>query len=84
VFRARPKRALFGTFFDVPNLMEVAARFAGLLCLEEESEAQEGQGVGVRQRATTLRTDSTETASKVASSMILPRARRWKQRRGEG
>jgi len=30
VFRARPKRTLFGTFFDVPNLMEVAARFAGL------------------------------------------------------
>jgi hypothetical protein len=87
VFRARPKRTLFGTFFDVQNLREVAARFAGLstfesgtspvhflgACsakaraagepgvrtrrrdhatrprsrrdLEEESEAQEGQGV---------------------------------------
>jgi hypothetical protein len=30
VLRARPKRALFGTFFDVPNLMEVAVRFAVL------------------------------------------------------
>jgi len=30
VLRARPKRTLFGMFFDVPNLTEVAARFAGL------------------------------------------------------
>jgi hypothetical protein len=30
VLRARPKRMLFGTFFDVPNLTEVATRFADL------------------------------------------------------
>jgi len=30
VLRALPKGMLFGTFFDVPNLMEVAAWFAGL------------------------------------------------------
>jgi hypothetical protein len=30
VLRARPKRTLFGMFFDVPNLKEVAVRFAGL------------------------------------------------------
>jgi hypothetical protein len=86
---------LFGTFFDVPNLMEVATRFAdlhrgfGYLAsrpaklasrpttvgasheplsatrarvgtrfhgdLEEELEAQEDQGMAVRQRATMSR-----------------------------
>jgi len=39
--------------------------------LEEEIEAQEGQGVGVRQRTTALRTDSTENASKMAASKNL-------------
>jgi hypothetical protein len=38
--------------------------------LEEEAEAQEGQGVGVRKRATALRTDSTEKAPKVAASKM--------------
>jgi hypothetical protein len=36
--------------------------------LEEEIEAQEGQGVGSRQRATTLQTIRTDNASKVPAS----------------
>jgi hypothetical protein len=99
---------LFGTFFDVPNLMEVVGRFAdlhrgfGYLAsrpgklasrsttvgashhrlsetrervrtrfhgnLEEDIEAQEEQGIADRQRASMLRTDSTETASKMTTS----------------
>jgi hypothetical protein len=112
-------------FFDVPNLMEVAARFAGLYTfesgtspvpisklasgskdgwarrrvrtrrrdrafrprarrgLEEESEAQEGQGVAVRQRTTALRTDTTETASKMAASAVRPELRCRKRHGGE-
>jgi hypothetical protein len=30
VLRARPRGMLLGAFFDVQNLMEVSARFAGL------------------------------------------------------
>jgi len=106
VFRTRPRGMLLGAFFDVPNLMEVAARFAGLdrrcrhlanstpgslgatmvgespalpgdggVCrprrrrdLEEEIEAQEGQGVDNRKRASALQTIRTDNASKVPLS----------------
>jgi hypothetical protein len=35
---------------------------------KRSQKPMEGQGVAVRQRTTALRTDSTETASKVAAS----------------
>jgi hypothetical protein len=98
---------LLGAFFDVPNLKEVAARFAGLdhrrrylasrvracsdndggrvasafpgdgvggcghavgVDLEEETEAQEGQGVLVPQGARTSQTIRADNASKVPVS----------------
>lgn len=44
------------------------ARPRGRRDLEEEIEAQEGQGVGNRQRASTLQTIRTDNASKVPAS----------------